>query len=285
MSTNIEEVVTPDRDDAVAAVAKASMLGKKKRQRKSWIQTSSRLGAVVVFLILWSVAAGTLVDTFYLPEPTAVAEEIWDWILDGSLWTNIMATMVPAAQGFLIGGISALVLGYLFAMSKTVSMVLEPFVAAAYGIPVVALVPLLILWLGIGRSLAVGVSAIVVFFLIFYNVYFGIKDVKQEFIDQVRIAGASQWDLVMRVRLPSALVWVVASLKLAVPHALVGVVVAEFLTGSEGLGFMLSSNAAQFNAAGTFASVVVLAAISFALDRIVFMISRRALMWKETAER
>ena len=261
MSTNIEEVVTPDRDDAVAAVAKASMLGKKKRQRKSWIQTSSRLGAVVVFLILWSVAAGTLVDTFYLPEPTAVAEEIWDWILDGSLWTNIMATMVPAAQGFLIGGISALVLGYLFAMSKTVSMVLEPFVAAAYGIPVVALVPLLILWLGIGRSLAVGVS------------------------DQVRIAGASQWDLVMRVRLPSALVWVVASLKLAVPHALVGVVVAEFLTGSEGLGYMLSSNAAQFNAAGTFASVVVLAAISFALDRIVFMISRRALMWKETAER
>lgn len=69
--------------------------------------------------------------------------------------------------------------------------------------------------------------------------------------------------------------WVVASLKLAVPHALVGVVVAEFLTGSEGLGYMLSSNAAQFNAAGTFASVVVLAAISFALDRIVFMIDHR----------
>jgi NitT/TauT family transport system permease protein len=284
MSMNIEEVVTPERDDAVAAVANARAAGKKKRQRKSWIQTTSRLGAVVVFLLLWSVAAGTLVDTFYLPEPTEVAEEIWDWIVDGSLWTNIMATMVPAAKGFVIGGVSALVLGYLFAMSKTVSMVLEPFVAAAYGIPVVALVPLLILWLGIGSSLAVGVSAIVVFFLIFYNVYFGIKDVKQEFIDQVRIAGASQWDLVMRVRIPSALVWVVASLKLAVPHALVGVVVAEFLTGSEGLGYMLSSNAAQFNAAGTFASVVVLAAISFALDRIVFMISRRALMWKEAAE-
>ncbi|TWH10293.1 NitT/TauT family transport system permease protein [Rhodococcus rhodochrous J45] len=281
---NIETVVTPERDEAVAQVATAEKPARKKRGRKAWIQTSSRLGAVVLFLVLWSLAAGTLVDTFYLPEPTEVAGEIRDWIVDGSLWTNIMATMVPAAQGFLIGGISAIVLGYLFAMSKVVSMVLEPFVAAAYGIPVVALVPLLILWLGIGSSLAVGVSAIVVFFLIFYNVYFGIRDVKQEFIDQVRIAGASQWDLVTRVRIPSALVWVVASLKLAVPHALVGVVVAEFLTGSEGLGYMLSSNAAQFNAAGTFASVVVLAAISFALDRIVFLISRRALMWKEAAE-
>ena len=256
---------------------------RRRRGRIAWTQTLARLGAAILFVALWAFVAGRYVETFYLPEPSAVAQELKDWIADGTLWDNITATLVPAAEGFLIGGVSALVLGYVFAMSKHVAMVLEPFVAAAYGVPVVALVPLLILWLGIGRGLAVGVSAIVVFFLIFYNVYFGLRDVKQEFIDQVRIAGASRWDLVTRVRVPSALVWVVASLKLAVPHALVGVVVAEFLTGSEGLGHLLAANAGQFNSAGTFAAVVVLTAISFLLDRLVFLFTRRALMWKDAS--
>ena len=88
-----------------------------------------------------------------------------------------------------------------------------------------------------------------------------------------------------RTRLPSALVWVVAGMKVAVPHSIVGVVVAEFLTAHQGLGFLLSSNAAQFIAAGTFAAVSMLAAISFVLDRLLFLLTRRALMWKEASRR
>jgi len=242
---------------------------------------AGRLAVLVVAIGLWQLAAGTLVDTFYLPTPAQVLTELVEWISDGSLFANIVATLVPAVEGFLIASAAALILGYALAVAKPVADVLEPYISALYGVPIIALVPLMILWAGIGQGLAVSVAALAAFFLMFYNAYFGIREVSQVLIDQVLIAGGSKWDIAFRVRLPSALVWLVAATKLAVPHALVGVVVAEFLTGNRGLGFLLASNANQFNAAGTFAAVAVLAAITFLLDRLLFVLTRRALLWKD----
>ena len=257
----------------------------KSRGRRRWAVLAGQLGVLVVFIVVWQLVAGNLIDLFYLPKPAQVLGELMEWIGDGSLFGHIIATFVPAAEGFVIATVAALVLGYALAMARSAADVVEPYVAAVYGIPIIALVPLLILWVGIGDGLAVSVAALASFFLMFYNVYFGIREVSQSLIDQVLIAGGSKWDIAMRVRLPSALVWVVAGMKVAVPHAIVGVVVAEFLSGSRGLGFLLSSNANQFNAAGTFAAVAVLATITFVLDRIMFAITRRALMWKEASVR
>jgi NitT/TauT family transport system permease protein len=243
---------------------------------------AGRIGFVLAVLLLWHLTAGTVIKTFYLPRPEAVLGELLSWIADGSLWTNILATLKPAIQGFLIASFAAVILGYALAMARYASAVLEPFLAALYGIPIIALVPLLILWLGIGEELAVGIAVLAAFFLMFYNVYFGVREVSQILIDQVRIAGGSNWDIAWRVRLPSALIWVVAGTKLALPHSVVGVVVAEFLTGNRGVGYMLAYNANHFNSAGVFAAIGVLAAMSFTLDRIIFYATRRALKWKES---
>jgi len=263
------------RSAAATPVANSRLASRKVRL------VAGRLGFVVLILLLWHFTSGNLVKTFYLPKPSAVVGELMGWISDGSLWSNIAATLIPAVQGFVIASVLAIVLGYAFAMARFVADVLEPFIAALYGVPIIALVPLMILWLGIGDELAVGIATLASFFLMFYNVYFGIREVSQTLIDQVLIAGGSRWDVAFRVRLPSALIWVVAGTKLALPHSVVGVVVAEFLTGNKGVGFMLSSNANHFNAAGTFAAVAVLATISFTLDRVIFYLTRRALMWKE----
>lgn len=253
--------------------------GAKNRRKTALI--AGRLGVLLAFLLMWHVSAGRLIDTFYLPKLAAVAGELWDWIRDGSLFMHFLATLVPGIKGFLIATAAAFVLGYALALSRFASDVLEPFITALYGIPIISLVPLLILWVGIGPELAVAVAVLASFFLMFYNVYFGLREVSQTLVDQVRIAGGSGWDIAWRVRIPSALVWVVAGTKVALPHSMVGVVVAEFLAGNKGLGFLLTSNASQFNAAGTFAAVFVLATISFSLDRLLNLMTRRALMWKE----
>jgi NitT/TauT family transport system permease protein len=250
-----------------------------------WRLLAGRLAVVVVALGIWQLVAGTLIAEFYLPKPARVLEALAGWVKDGSLFVHIGATLIPAIKGFVIATLAAILLGYSLAMARVADKVIEPFIAALYGIPIIALIPLMILWVGIGEGLAVAVAAVASFFLMFYNVYFGMREVSQALIDQVMIAGGSRWDIAVRVRLPSALVWVVAGMKVAVPHSIVGVVVAEFLTGHRGLGFLLSSNAAQFNAPGTFAAVAMLAAISFVLDRLLFLVTRRALMWKEASHR
>jgi NitT/TauT family transport system permease protein len=252
--------------------------------RKSpWRLLAGRLGVFIVLIGIWQLVAGNLIAEFYLPKPVQVFAELKSWVTDGTLLLHIGATLVPAVKGFVIATIAAILFGYALAMAKFAAKVIEPFVAALYGIPIIALVPLMILWVGIGSELAVAVAVLASFFLMFYNVYFGIREVSQTLIDQVMIAGGSRWDIAMRVRLPSALIWMVAGMKVAVPHSIVGVVVAEFLTGHQGLGFLLSSNAAQFHAAGTFAAVAIIATISFVLDRLLFLLTRRALMWKEAS--
>ena len=266
-------------EDAGAAKSARSAAGKARSRHLGIL--AGRVGFIVLLLLLWHLSSGTLVKTFYLPRPEAVVGELVSWVRDGSIWVHLLATLIPALKGFLIASFSAIVLGYALAMARYPSAVLEPFLAALYGIPIVALVPLLILWLGIGEELAVGIAALAAFFLMFYNVYFGLREVSQTLIDQVRIAGGSNLDVALRVRLPSALIWVVAGTKLALPHSVVGVVVAEFLTGNRGLGYLLAYNANNFNAAGVFAAVTVLAMVSFSLDRVIFYMTRRALSWKE----
>jgi NitT/TauT family transport system permease protein len=273
-----DEVAVPQpRDERMAEETTAKM--------SRWRLLAGRLAVLVVGVGIWQLVAGNLVAEFYLPKPAQVLAELIGWARDGSLLVHIAATLVPAVKGFVIATIAAILLGYALAMAKFADKVIEPFIAALYGIPIIALIPLMILWVGIGKELAVAVAVLASFFLMFYNVYYGIREVSQALIDQVMIAGGSKWDIAMRVRLPSALVWLVAGMKVAAPHSIVGVVVAEFLTAHQGLGFLLSSNAAQFNAAGTFAAVAMLAAISFVLDRLLFLLTRRALMWKEASRR
>jgi NitT/TauT family transport system permease protein len=239
-----------------------------------------RLTVAFSFIAFWYFASGTLIDPFLVSSPERVFQRFMEWLLDGTLWFHASRSMRSAAMGFLIGGSFAVVIGYLVGVSKLWASVIEPFVSAGWATPRIALVPILIIWVGIGASLATTIAAILVFFLLFYNTYYGIREVDESLIESVRIMGGTSWDLAWRVRVPSAVIWIVAGAKVSIPQAFVGVVTAEILASNRGLGFLVASRAGQFDTTGAFAVLFALVLIGFTLDRLVTALSQRALRWK-----
>lgn len=228
----------------------------------------------------WEYLSGRVLDEFFWSRPSLVFERFWRWITDGTLIYHAVETFRSATIGFWLGGTFAIILGYAMGVSRFWASIFEPFISAAWAIPRIALIPLLILWVGIGSSLAIAIAAIIVFFLIFYNTYNGVREVPQELIDSVRIMGATRVDIALKVRLPSALIWILAGTRLSVPQALVAVVVAEMLASNRGLGHLVSFNAAQFSVTGTFAALLALLIAGYVLDRFLAWVSRRAAVWK-----
>ncbi|MCP8939943.1 ABC transporter permease [Alsobacter sp. SYSU M60028] len=232
------------------------------------------------FLVLWEYASDRWVPKLMVSKPSDIGAQIWKWTLDGTFVRNLWVTVQATALGFLLGAAAGMVLGFLTGAWRRVGEILQPIVTAFYTLPRLALAPLFLLWFGLGMEFRVMFSATIVFFLVYYNTYFGVREVSQELIAAVRIMGANPLQVALRVIVPSALVWVAAGLKISVPYALVGVVVAEMLASDEGMGFLLSRGASQFSAAQTFAAIFGLLVVALVVDWLITALTNRALRWK-----
>jgi NitT/TauT family transport system permease protein len=241
-----------------------------------------QIAVIAAILILWELAAGRLVDDLLISRPSEIFPNFWEWVVNGELFYHASSTLKDALMGLLAGGMAGLIVGAVLGQSERLAEIFEPFITAMYTLPKHALIPLFIMWVGIGTELRVLTAAVIVFFLVFFNTFFGIKDVSRSLINSVRVMGGSTMDVMARVRLPSALIWVVAALKLAVPQAIVGVVVAEMLAGDRGLGYLVARNAGLFNSSGTFAAIFALLIIGFTIDRIMTQVTKRPLQWKNS---
>lgn len=241
-----------------------------------------QLALIAVFFGMWELASGRWIDDLLISRPSEVIPEFWDWLLSGELAYHASSTFKDALLGLCAGGFAGLLLGGALGQSQVLAEIFEPFITAMYTMPKHALIPLFMIWVGIGSSLRVLTAATIVFFLVFFNTFFGIKDVSQSLVNSVRVMGGTRLDVMTRVRLPSALIWVVAALKLAVPQSIVGVVVAEMLAGDRGLGYLVARNAGLFNSSGTFAAILALLIVGFLVDRLMVLLTKRPLEWKNS---
>lgn len=272
-----DATTSKDADSSSTARARRST-----RTRRNIAVRLTQMGVVFGFLFLWWFASGRWVEPLFISDPLSVAETIIEWVRDGTLAHHGWITIKAAIIGFSIGAVSALIVGYALGVSDFWADVFEPIISSLWGLPRVALIPILIIWVGLGVGLASTITAIMVFFLLFFNTFYGIREVRRALINSVLILGGNRWDVAIRVRLPSALVWVIAGMKLSVPQALVGVVTAEMLASGAGLGYLVRFHAGQFNTQGSLAAVCALMIVGFVLTRIVNAVSRRALVWKAT---
>lgn len=254
------------------------------RNRHQSLVWGLRTLVLVVFLVLWELASGSVIDGTFISKPTAIWARLIEWIQDGTLADNTWITLQEIIIGFVAGALAGAIVGYILASINVLYEVLDPFMLALYSIPKVALAPLFIVWFGIGIEMKILLAAISVFFLVFLNTAAGVRDVDKGLIDAVKLMGGTKWDIVRKVILPASMTGLLTGLKVAIPYALIGAVIGELVASNQGLGYLINSAAAQFDTAGVFATIFVLTVVATVLNVGVTMLGRRVNKWKPLNE-
>jgi len=234
----------------------------------------------VGILLAWQGASGRLVDSFFISNPLDVGGRLYRWTLDGSIFGHIAATLYATAMGFIIGSIGGAILGVWLGVSPFASRLLNPYLNALNALPKVALAPLFVLWFGLGIESKIALAAVLVLFLVFLNTFAGVREVDQDLIDGARLMRATRTQVIVKVIIPSAMSWVFAGLKIAMPYALIGAVLGEMIAANRGLGYLVQFSGSQFDTAGVFAVLFVIALLAVALNYLVEMAQSRMERWR-----
>jgi NitT/TauT family transport system permease protein len=183
-------------------------------------------------------------------------------------------------MGFVIGSVGGAILGVWLGVSPFASRLLNPYLNALNALPKVALAPLFVLWFGLGIESKIALAAVLVLFLVFLNTFAGVREVDQDLIDGARMMRATRTQVIFKVIIPSAMSWVFAGLKIAMPYALIGAVLGEMIAANRGLGYLVQFSGAQFDSAGVFAVLFVIALLAVALNFLVEIVQHRMERWR-----
>ena len=219
------------------------------------------------------------VPVFILPPPSAIAAQLLSMLGQPMFWHDLLVTVTEVLLGYAVGIALAVVLGVAIAQVAVLELALMPYIVAFQTIPSVALAPLFLQWFGYGTLSKVVMAAIIAFFPILVNVIAGLQATGRDEIQMARAFGANRVQLLLKVRVPNSLPYVFAGLELGVVFALVGAIVAEFVGAKAGLGNRILQYNEQFNIAGMFAVLIVLAALGMLMHRSVALLKRRTLRW------
>jgi sulfonate transport system permease protein len=240
-----------------------------------------RAGLAVVLLGGWQYAARVgAIDPFFLSRPSDIAERIWMWVSSAMLWRHLAVTLEESVLGLVIGGILGVATGFALARSPFAARVLEPYIMMLNAVPRVVLAPLFLLWFGLGIWSKVALAVTLVFFVMFFSAYQGVREANRVIIDNVRMLGATERQLVRHVLFPSALTWIFSSLQVSLGFAMVGAVVGEYLGATRGLGYMISQAEGTFDTTGVFAGMFVLSMVVVSASAGVSRLERWLLRWK-----
>ena len=239
-----------------------------------------QIGLALFILACWQVASGRLVDNFFISNPLDVAVRLWEWTITGYIFPHLWVTFYETIAGFVLGSLIGALLGIWLGVARFMSRLLNPFLFAFYALPKIALAPLLVLWFGLGLESKIALSTVIVFFLVFYNTFTGVREVDQDMIDTVRLMKARPYQVLLHVVIPSAMSWIFAGLKISVPYALIGAIVGELIAANQGLGYLVQRMGADFDTTGVFAVLVVIGLLAIALNHIVEVIQVRQERWK-----
>jgi NitT/TauT family transport system permease protein len=217
---------------------------------------------------------------FFFGEPLKVLGRIWNWFVGGDIYRHLWVTLVETVLAFVVGTVFGLAFGIWLALSPTASALLDPYIKALNSMPRVILAPIFAVWFGLGIASKVALGVTLVFFIVFFNVFQGVREVSPVVLANAKMLGASPRQLLRYVYVPSAMSWVFASLHNSVGLAFVGAVVGEYLGSAEGVGYLILQAEGVFDINTVFAGILVLTAFALVLDWAVSIAERRLMVWQ-----
>ncbi len=226
-----------------------------------------------------------LLPPFFFSTPADVFGRVVQMFARGAIWRHLWVTLSESMLAFAIGASAGVLIGFWFARKPAVAAVFDPYVKMANALPRVVLAPIFTLWFGLGIWSKVALGVTLVFFIVFFNVYQGVREVNPTVLANGRMLGMNDRALMRHVYWPSALSWMFSSLHTSVGFAVVGAVVGEYLGSAAGLGYLIQQAEGIFDVAGVFAGMLVLAAFVIAIDAVVTLVERRLLVWRPDGAR
>jgi NitT/TauT family transport system permease protein len=238
-----------------------------------------------MMIVAWQmVTAFTKVPEFLIPSPASVMRELWNWRTE--LIKHIEVTTYETLAGFILAILIGVPLAAVLVLSRFMRQTIYPFIIALQSAPKIALAPLLVIWLGFGILPKIVLSFTMCIFPIVVNTAAGLSSVQPELLDLMRSLKASNWQILIRIRLPSALPYIFSSLKVAVVLALMGSVIAEFVGSEAGLGYLMIVSMQYMNTARAFGTILLVSTISILMFFLVNLIEMLVAPWsmQETDE-
>jgi NitT/TauT family transport system permease protein len=273
---------TPPVAERRNPLERASAQARRRRVAAVW---GARLAFLVVIIGGWQLFTSLkIVDPFFYGQPSG----IWRRTLDlfehgtefGSFWTDIATTLEEAVFGFLLGAVAGIVLGVSLGQNRFLAEVLGPFIKVVNAIPRIVLGSIFIVAFGVGMTPKVLLAAVLVFFVVFFNAFQGVREVDRTILSNARVLGASTLQIVRHVTLPSALTWIIASLHTAFGFAIVGALVGEVLGAQHGVGLVIRTAQGNLDPNGVFAGMLVIAVITLVAEYLITLLERRVLSWR-----
>jgi NitT/TauT family transport system permease protein len=266
---------------------KSVIRASKPARRRNWLRRErlqilvSQTLLAAVLLGLWEfLTSGPAVKSFLFGSPSAIGTYLIAMIRDGSIWTDIYVTGSETLAGFILGNILGTAIGLSLWYSRFVSRVLQPFILALGSIPTVSIAPIVIIWFGTSFSSKVAMATLSVVVVSLVISYKGAMGVDPDQINLMRSLGAKKPQIFRYLVVHASLTDIFAGLKLTVGFALVGAIVGEFMTSTQGLGHAIFKAGSLYVISKVFAELAVTVALSLVLGAIVFQIERRLLPWR-----
>ena len=221
---------------------------------------------------------------FFFGEPLKIFGRIGHWFfIDHDIYVHLGVTLLETVLAFAIGTALGLATGLWLALSPFAAALFDPYIKSMNAMPRVILAPIFAVWFGLGIASKVALGVTLVFFIVFFNVYQGVKEVSPVILASARMLGASRRQLLRHVYLPSATSWVFSSLHTSVGLAFVGAVVGEYLGSAQGVGYLILQAEGSFDINTVMAGILVLTAFALALDALVGRVEKRLMKWQPQA--